>query len=324
MLALKNLDPSHQQENDQSYEEDDWRRRLTSIWSKIVHDYSKRMLTVESDKEAAISGIATRISKLRDNDTVVAGLWGRDLLKELFWEATGSVSRPTRYRAPSWSWLSVDGCVHVYEPIYPGCKELPWVRIEEVQITRLDHRPLAPIQGGRISLRGMLKKIRWSHQPNYRNCDVRVDGIGLWGWRVFCDTYRTFENEEAWCLLLYTSRVQVEGINGAQDLTMKGNGIILSQHGNQTNMEFTRVGSFTANIRGLIPLFVRLLGSTTIDSRTRRCWKEFFQNEYVFSCSPRKVRDMTINMKDRELEELYNFWSSMDFEDLPTQLITVL
>jgi hypothetical protein len=32
---------------------------------------------------------------------------------------------------------------------------------------------------------------------------------------------------------------------------------------------------------------------------------------------------MTENMKDEELEEFYDSLSSIDFEDLPTQLITV-
>jgi hypothetical protein len=43
-------------------------------------------------------------------DKYLAGLWKQTLRKDLLWEMAGEFlsARPMRYRAPSWSWASVD------------------------------------------------------------------------------------------------------------------------------------------------------------------------------------------------------------------------
>ncbi|KAE9369764.1 hypothetical protein N431DRAFT_469651 [Stipitochalara longipes BDJ] len=204
-LSLKNLDPANHHEDQSNIER---RGDLSKIWSRIVRDYSKRNLTVESDKEAAISAIAARISRLRGNDTLVAGLWGRDLLKELCWQAGDFVVPPKSSRAPSWSWLSVEGCINVYERRSGEYEEIVWARTDEIQVNRTDHSPLAHIQNGRIRLRGTLKKIRWSQQQGYDLCDVLFEGLKNDKFYAVCDTSQAFENETAWCLLLYTYRTQ--------------------------------------------------------------------------------------------------------------------
>jgi len=77
-------------------------------WFEMVGDYSARQLTVPTDKAIAIAGVASIIQQ-NTALTYAAGLWKELLLFNLLWFPEGNPApRPTR-RAPTWSWISVDG-----------------------------------------------------------------------------------------------------------------------------------------------------------------------------------------------------------------------
>jgi hypothetical protein len=82
------------------------------LWQRIVHTYCRRSLPAQSDKLPALSSLAAKIAD-QTGDTYVAGLWRAHLHDDLIWQATGFVAKrtrePTQYRAPSWSWASIDG-----------------------------------------------------------------------------------------------------------------------------------------------------------------------------------------------------------------------
>lgn len=78
-----------------------------SQWQSLLWDYGTRKLTRPSDKLPAISGIARLFAESLD-DEYVAGLWSKSLIEGLYWQGL-SVHRVPTYRAPSWSWASVDG-----------------------------------------------------------------------------------------------------------------------------------------------------------------------------------------------------------------------
>ena len=87
------------------------------LWAKVVQAYTSCDLSEPGDKLIAISGIAKRFRSML-NDAYLAGLWLRVLPTQLLWhvddckKANGlPARRPTSYRAPSWSWASVDGKV---------------------------------------------------------------------------------------------------------------------------------------------------------------------------------------------------------------------
>lgn len=86
------------------------------VWNDILEAYSRCALTDPSDKFVAISGVAKDFAKIID-DEYLAGLWRRDFINGLLWSATpedgyedGVIKaiRPKMYRAPSWSWASLD------------------------------------------------------------------------------------------------------------------------------------------------------------------------------------------------------------------------
>ncbi|KAL8785478.1 MAG: hypothetical protein Q9195_008621 [Heterodermia aff. obscurata] len=100
-------------------------------WLTIVREYNLRSLTKSKDKLRAIGGIA-ELYQLRTGDQYCAGMWRSHLAEELLWKVfhpratfstmleeakdPTSCSRPSimilprpKYRAPTWSWASVDG-----------------------------------------------------------------------------------------------------------------------------------------------------------------------------------------------------------------------
>lgn len=79
-------------------------------WNEIFERYTRCQLTVLSDRMLACAGVAQSFQNLLPNDAYVAGLWRSQLPKALFWEPTSHRAgrRPTSYRAPSWSWASIE------------------------------------------------------------------------------------------------------------------------------------------------------------------------------------------------------------------------
>ena len=86
-----------------------------NVWYDIVEHYTKCELSYKSDILPAISGVATQYQKMT-GDKYFAGLWKSDLARGLLWRTPywNSVAKlrksslPVNYRAPSWSWSSID------------------------------------------------------------------------------------------------------------------------------------------------------------------------------------------------------------------------
>ena len=135
-----------------------------NIWHRLVTQYTKCALTMDEDKLVAISGIA-KIFQSKLGDDYLAGLWRRILLDELLWQAGprenesrgGTTRRPIEYRAPSWSWASIDGVITPtgHRPDYDYDKETMAV-ILDARIFPLSQDPTGQVIGGMIRLRGVL------------------------------------------------------------------------------------------------------------------------------------------------------------------------
>jgi len=82
------------------------------IWARMVEDYSSRHLTRPEDKGPAIQGLANEM-KRHIKSPYIAGLWYINLPLDLLWQRApwNTCTRTPSYRAPSWSWLSIDGPV---------------------------------------------------------------------------------------------------------------------------------------------------------------------------------------------------------------------
>ena len=82
-----------------------------STWRSFVTKYSETKLTFEKDKLPALSGLV-RVLQHRNKDQYLAGLWKNAIYDELLWiNKDVRMRRPSKYRAPSWSWAAIDGKV---------------------------------------------------------------------------------------------------------------------------------------------------------------------------------------------------------------------
>ena len=91
---------------------------LSEDWEKIISAYSEKELSYSSDKFAALSAIANYWAIVK-GDTYLAGLWKGHFRKLLMWQAYPTCGRPKVWRAPSWSFLSLDGKV-----FFPDCDSI--------------------------------------------------------------------------------------------------------------------------------------------------------------------------------------------------------
>lgn len=92
-------------------------------------------------------------------DDYVAGMWRRYLEGKLLWMAhgnhkPGSCTRPREYRAPTWSWASIDG------PVTPGEPRIQdsLITVQDYYLDYWTDDKTAGVRGGWLRLRGVLRK----------------------------------------------------------------------------------------------------------------------------------------------------------------------
>ncbi|KAL4746955.1 heterokaryon incompatibility protein-domain-containing protein [Aspergillus terricola var. indicus] len=79
------------------------------LWYQIVEIYSRRRMTKESDRIAALAGVLQEYQHLVGGQPV-AGLWKDDLVHGLLWRTPQFTQRIQGLGSmPSWSWASVSG-----------------------------------------------------------------------------------------------------------------------------------------------------------------------------------------------------------------------
>jgi hypothetical protein len=94
-------------------------QELNSNWQNMVSDYSTKVrhLTYPDDVFPALQGLAKIMPPCMG--AYLAGHWERCLSQSLSWRVYGPLSpRPTKRRAPSWSWASVSSPVSFSQPRY--------------------------------------------------------------------------------------------------------------------------------------------------------------------------------------------------------------
>jgi hypothetical protein len=116
-------------------------------------------LTYSNDKLIALSGAAMEIQPIL-NDTYLAGLWKNHLSPQLLWHVDRSIKLPLQghrvqsYRAPTWSWASIEGAIS-YPP--PDAIRHNFVDVLDAQITVASPTNIfGQVTGGYVRLEGQL------------------------------------------------------------------------------------------------------------------------------------------------------------------------
>ncbi|KAK5027492.1 hypothetical protein LTS07_007094 [Exophiala sideris] len=125
-------------------------------WHQIVKMYSPKRLTYSSDKLLAVGGLARQYmarNRLRE-DEYLAGLWKPYLPHALLWRVEQG-RRPPKYRAPTWTWASIDGEVKYPEPAQS-------TRETCVEVLNLDMQYKSDVFGiveaGKMKVRGFMAR----------------------------------------------------------------------------------------------------------------------------------------------------------------------
>jgi hypothetical protein len=137
-------------------------------WEKIVQQYSLRQLTYPLDKLPALSGLASHYARLTDSH-YLAGLWRENLGQLLLWSPDPQIApRPVapHYRAPSWSWASIDG--KLIMPIARSTK-LPSLKVLEAHTTPSGLDPFGAVTSGHLKVSGLMLQI--DSVPEYNDFD---------------------------------------------------------------------------------------------------------------------------------------------------------
>jgi len=169
-IIFKNLNPGSQTLD---------RDQHPHAWGEIVSAYTQRQLSFSDDKLLALTAIAEEYLRTKPVTTYLCGMWREDLVQQCLWSRDQSrsngpqITRPATYRAPSWSWASVDGDLLAFRQV--GGTGSPFectfsCELLDVQTVLCNEAsPFGPVKGGTIRVRGRMRRLIWLSPGNSRN-----------------------------------------------------------------------------------------------------------------------------------------------------------
>jgi hypothetical protein len=132
----------------------DSQKQAVDFWNYIVSIYSRCKLTFEEDKLVALAGVA-RAMKVQMGCDYLAGMWRVELERNLLWEVDSNSRRPKEYRAPSWSWASIDGGINIPER-RSETRDMVEIEISCVSTKKKSADEMGQVEGGALTVRGPL------------------------------------------------------------------------------------------------------------------------------------------------------------------------
>lgn len=134
---------------------------LQDVWRRAVSEYSSRSLTRAGDKLPAFSGLASRFGAGMGS-RYVAGLWEDNIIQDLAWTRLSSLDDlltraplPTEYRAPSFSWASIDD--RVWYPFADYSQKGRWTSCCSISDTTAvvpGHNPFGRVSDAWVTIQG--------------------------------------------------------------------------------------------------------------------------------------------------------------------------
>ncbi|KAH6869161.1 heterokaryon incompatibility protein-domain-containing protein, partial [Thelonectria olida] len=87
---------------------------LHCTWARLVRSYTQCQLTFGRDKLPAISALASRLASQwgLEPGSYLSGLWKESLVGDLLWSSSSNNSSICAERAPSWSWVRLNGQIY--------------------------------------------------------------------------------------------------------------------------------------------------------------------------------------------------------------------
>lgn len=202
--------------------------------------YTRSSLARSEDKLIAVSGLVKEISSIL-NGSYVAGLWKNRFAIQLLWSVfkpntanNGTpLFRPETYRAPSWSWASIDGHVVTGNRDPNDWRSLS--TILEGYIIPVGADSTGQVSNGHIHAPGLLRPATWDCLWSGCIYNLLLDGITP-EYSTFWPDLLALPNGEVYCFPIldrYTATTR----------TVDGLVLVKSSNGNSNN-EYRRIGTF--------------------------------------------------------------------------------
>ena len=133
-------------------------------WTNLIEEYTALNLTYDSDRLAAIAGVAKQMRRGLKNKRYMAGLFEDSLETGLTWQRaddTPTVARASVLGdAPSWSWLSVPGKITYPASRYIGGTPFFCPVVKKVEFHCKDDKEFVTLWGGSITLHGKVAIVK--------------------------------------------------------------------------------------------------------------------------------------------------------------------
>ncbi|KAF3014758.1 hypothetical protein E8E14_010175 [Neopestalotiopsis sp. 37M] len=164
-----------------SWESECWNRYMFNGWREFLVSYTRCGLTKPADKLVAIRGVAEAFGRCMQLDFLedfVAGLWLPQLGWELCWTVMNlhrTSMATARWRAPSWSWASIESQVHPSNiRHHQNCNHI----VEEYSLVGIARRLdwSGKMSAGALHLRGKLIPAMCTIEADHGGRDGRVMG----------------------------------------------------------------------------------------------------------------------------------------------------
>ena len=224
--------------------DDDKINPLSIAWYKVVNLYSASNLSVSSDKLVAISGVA-KVFGNAFNDDYCAGLWKSNIIHNLAWKILSSDGvRPSSYRAPSWSWASVDGLVQ-FEDSFDESHALAFA--ESVEVTHVTDDTFGAVRDGVLRIRGQVFHGIHGNDEKFRHLASKIAHVdclpnGSVRTKIFLDSKSEAASDSLCCM-----PIMVHGMGTVADIVS----LILKPSDRQGMYE--RWGMFGTSIYQICP-----------------------------------------------------------------------
>ncbi|KAF2655773.1 HET-domain-containing protein [Lophiostoma macrostomum CBS 122681] len=285
LFALKNSVSSVISTPDSQLTSPQEKAGVYQAWRDICGEYSRRDLSVGSDKIVALSGVANLFQSIL-KDTYMTGSWKSTFISDMCWVVASQrrawhslnvgrqtysmkPARPPEYGAPSWSWMSVS------DQIFWSKRD----RSQELAVlcwpnrSRSHNEPISP-QRNFVTVLGVLRPVKWKLIPinvgTHPKFQLFWDGFEAFEfvrWRtIWLDDLgaKSFPSEEIFFLPLLISGYLGSSIEG----------VILCQAGRN---HYRRIGYFNLDEYGVLgALFFELKSPAT---RLRHPWNHFRKRE---------------------------------------------
>lgn len=172
--------------------------RMQQDWHFVVEEYAKRRLTNGADKLPALSGLASLYHR-RKSTPYRAGLWAATLLGDLLWRTEISADlmphHTQSYRAPSWSWASINGPIDYDLCLAENKGNLSEAEVISAVLVPYGLDPFGQVSAGSLKLRGKLRPITRLVIDRYHSAGDAFSGEDNLG-RVYVDQKKRWEDLE--------------------------------------------------------------------------------------------------------------------------------